>query len=160
MRHYFFDASALVKLYSLEAGSRRVRDIVRSASVNRLACRILVCDLVQPETASALYQVANGPNPASRGLSRSAAGQAFMHMRHDLGERSWFVLLAASGWMREAAQLVWKHGLKGADAVHLATAVFARQQVPNAQEFYFVTSDRQLAVAAAAEGFAVVNPAA
>ena len=59
-----------------------------------------------------------------------------------------------------AAALVWKHGLRGADAVHLATALAAREELAEVEEFYFVAGDVALNRAAAAEGLDVIDPAA
>ena len=55
---------------------------------------------------------------------------------------------------------MWKHKLRGADAVHLATALATRQDVPLDSEFYFVSSDVALNRAAVAEGLEVIDPAA
>jgi predicted nucleic acid-binding protein len=62
--------------------------------------------------------------------------------------------------MDAAAALVWKHRLRGADAVHLATALEVRKNVSNGAEFYFVSTDALLNRAATAEGLAVIDPAA
>jgi predicted nucleic acid-binding protein len=52
-----------------------------------------------------------------------------------------------------AAALAEVHALRGYDAVHLASALDVGEAA------YFVTSDRQLANAARAEGFPVYVPA-
>lgn len=59
--------------------------------------------------------------------------------------------------VERAAALVRPHGLRGFDAVHLATALLAREAVPDG--FSFVTADARLADAARAEGLAVITPA-
>ena len=50
--------------------------------------------------------------------------------------------------------------VRGADAVQLATALAVRMDLPEDAEFYFVSSDVSLNAAAAAEGLAVIDPAA
>jgi len=62
--------------------------------------------------------------------------------------------------MGTAATLVWKHRLRGADAVHLATALAVREEMAEKTEFYFVSSDVALNRAAQAEGLVVIDPAA
>jgi hypothetical protein len=62
--------------------------------------------------------------------------------------------------MNAAAALVWRHSLRGADAVHLATALAVREEMADETEFYFVSSDLSLNRAAQAEGLAVIDPAA
>jgi len=62
--------------------------------------------------------------------------------------------------MNAAAALVWRHSLRGADAVHLATALAVREEMVEETEFYFVSSDLSSNRAAQAEGLAVIDPAA
>ncbi|MFL5537867.1 MAG: hypothetical protein ACJ8J0_02690, partial [Longimicrobiaceae bacterium] len=62
MRHYFLDASAVVKLYAVEPGSRRVKDMVRSAAVEPPAARIVVAGLTHPEAVSGITQAAFAPD--------------------------------------------------------------------------------------------------
>jgi hypothetical protein len=59
VRSYFLDASAVVRLYAVEVGSRLVRDIVRSAGASPPTAQAVVCDLSLPETVSALLQIAS-----------------------------------------------------------------------------------------------------
>lgn len=158
MRHYFFDASALVKFYALEAGSRMVRRMIQSGSAAKPDARLVVSELILPEGAAALHQVANGTNPAAHGLSRSAAARAFLSLKANLATESPFLVMGTTGLMMEAAELAWKHEIKGADAVHLATALFARTVFSRWPEFYFVSSDRRLNAAASAEGLEVLDP--
>jgi uncharacterized protein len=156
VRHYFLDTSALVKLYALEKGSTRVQAAVRAATHGT---QVFVCDLVHPETASALYQAAHGPNPARRGLSRASARFALGKLKQDLAPGSSIVVIGATGLMENAADLAWKHGIRGADAVHLAAALFARRMATPYGDFHLVSSDRALNAAAAAEGLEVYDPA-
>jgi len=63
------------------------------------------------------------------------------------------MVYGTTGLMLPAAQLVRKHRLRASDAVQLATALFARKGSAPSSEFYFVSCDRALNVAAAAEGW-------
>ena len=158
MRHFFLDTSALVKAYSEEAGSRRVQNIIRGAKVQPPANRLVASTLVHPETASALAQILDGPTAANRGFGQLHRQELPGSLGGDLNTRVF--LAPADPHMDSAAALVWKHKLRGADAVHLATALATRQDVPVDAEFYFVSSDVALNRAAAAEGLEVINPAA
>jgi predicted nucleic acid-binding protein len=133
--------------------------MAQSALVDPAGTRILVSELILPECASALNQIARGSSPATYGLSPSAANRAFGSVKEDVAVASRFHVLGTSGLMLEASDLAWKHGIKGADAVHLATALFARSEFQGWKEFFFVSSDRRQSAAAAAEGLAVIDPA-
>lgn len=158
MKHYFLDTSALVKAYSEEAGSKRVQNIMRGAKVRPPANRLVASTLVHPETASAIAQILDGPEAARRGFGQMHRQALPNALASELA--SAVSLTSADPHMEDAADLVWKHRLRGADAVHLATAIAARKKVPLDSEFYFVSSDVALNRAAAAEGLEVIDPAA
>jgi hypothetical protein len=63
VRNYFLDASALVKVYSEEEGSQRVRSMLRGLTTVPAISRVVVSVLAHPETASALGQIMLGPMP-------------------------------------------------------------------------------------------------
>jgi predicted nucleic acid-binding protein len=156
--HYFLDTSAFTKLYSLEPGSKRVKDMLRSASVAATSNRVLVSELAHPETVSALSQIVHGPNPAGRGLSRFSGRQAFLQIAQDLRPPTTVVVIKVTGLMPLAADLVWKYRITGADAVHLAAALKSRDKLSGWSEFHFVSSDRRLNAAASSEGLDVLDP--
>jgi len=159
VRHYFLDTSALVKAYSVEAGSTRVLNIIRGANVRPPHNRILVSVLAHPETASAIVQILGGSDAARRGFGARDRQRLPEVLASELRGSS-FVLSPVDLHVDAAAALVWKHRVRGADAVHLATALAARKDVPDDVEFYFVSSDVTLNRAAQAEGLVVIDPAA
>jgi predicted nucleic acid-binding protein len=160
VRNYFLDTSALVKIYSEEEGSRRVRAMIRGIETVPASNRVIVSVLAHPEAASALGQIMAGPEAARRGFG-SYDRRALPHaLARQLGDGSPLDLTPADPHMGTAARLVWKHRLRGADAVHLATALAFREELPETTEFYFVSSDVLLNRAAAAEGLAVIDPTA
>jgi hypothetical protein len=120
--------------------------------------RVLVSMLAHPETASALVRILDGPDAARRGFGGLHRRRLPKALAQELG--TGFVLSHADPHVDAAAALVWKHRVRGADAVHLATAIAARRDLPSEAEFYFVSSDTSLNGAAAAEGLAVIDPAA
>jgi predicted nucleic acid-binding protein len=161
VRSYFLDASAVVRLYAVEAGSRTVKDIVRSARANPLSAQALVCDLSLPETVSALLQIASGPRGPVRGVSRAALRHIIPAVRRDfLGQTPALSLIPVTGCMELAAELVERHRLRVADAVQLAAAIQTRGRMPSAARFLFVSDDVAQCRAAASEGLEVLRPAA
>lgn len=158
MIHYFLDTSAFIRLYMVEAGSKRVRDMLRSAEAMPPACRLLVSELIHPEAASALGQASRSPDAAARGLSKLAAKRAMNQITLDLGLISSLAIIRVTGLMPFAADLVWKHRITGADAVHLAAALKSREKLKGWSEFHFVSSDRRLNAAASNEGLDVLDP--
>lgn len=160
MRSYFFDASAVVRLYAYETGSTMVRDMVRSALLQPLNTQVLVCDLSLPETVSALMQIAAGDRAAERGLSRAALRQTLPRVRRDFEEQAALSLVPASGCMEVAADLIERHRMRVADAVQLAAALRISEVLPDHARLLFVSDDRAQCRAAEAEGLDVLRPAA
>jgi predicted nucleic acid-binding protein len=121
--------------------------------------RVVVSVFAHPETASAIVQILEGPNAAQRGLGALDRRRLPAVLAAEFRGSS-FVLSPADLHVDAAAALVWKHRVRGADAVHLATALAARNDVPDDAEFYFVSSDVLLNRAALAEGLVVIDPTA
>ena len=160
MSTYFFDTSAVVRLYTVEPGARLVRDLVRSARMQKTSVEVVVCDLARPETVSALRRIATGPEGARRGLSRAALHQTLPRVRRDFGEQECFFVVPASTCMVMAAEIAERYPIKGADAVHIACALIARDSAPAPERFYFVSEDVTQVRVAEAEGLQVLRPAA
>ena len=160
MRHYFLDASAVVKLHAVEPGSRRVKDMVRSAAAEPPTARIVVAGLSHPETVSGITQAAFAPDAARRGLSPAAANRTRIQIAATFAADAPFTVLEPPGIMPQAAELVWRHRIKASDAVQLATALYARTVLTGWSEFYFVGSDGRQNSASLAEGLPVIDPAA
>ena len=157
MRHYFLDASAVVKLYVAEAGSSSVRNMLRSATVKPPSSRVFQCDLSLPETVSALLQIERSPSAARRGLSRAVLREALPRVRMDFVGHSPASLVTANHCMRLAANLVERYRLRPADALQVAAALRLKAAVPE-PELHFVSSDEQQCRVAEAEGLNVLRP--
>lgn len=133
----YLDASALVKRYVAETGSAEVETLIEEARAIGTAV------VSRAEVAAALAKAARVGL-----LTREAAMQALKAFNTDwehlirlqLGEP-----LAA-----RAASLAWEHGLRGYDAVHLATALFWRETLGEA--ITVATYDRELWRGAQASG--------
>ena len=125
----YLDASALVKRYVAEAGSAEVESLIAGAQAIGTAV------VSRAEVAAALAKAARVGL-----ITREAAMKALEAFNADwehlirlqLGEP-----LAA-----RAAALAWEHGLRGYDAVHLATALVWRETLGEAVTV--VTYDREL----------------
>jgi predicted nucleic acid-binding protein len=160
MTTYFFDSSAVVRLYTTEPGATVVRDFIRSATANRPSAEVIVCDLARPETVAALRKIASSKDAARRGLSRAALRQLLPKVRRHFGEQEHFFVVPASPCMAVAADIAERHPIKGADAIHIASALMARTLAPAPDRFYFVSDDVAQGRIAEAEGLQVLRPAA
>lgn len=158
MRVFFLDTSAIVRLYVVEPGWLWIRDLMRSATGASATAQVCVCDLVLPETVSALRQIAQQPDAGRRGFSPSALRLTLPQVRADLLARYPLTSVPASGCMQLAADVVERQEVRGADAVHLAAALTARTTVAGALPFAFVSHDVRQRRAAEREGLDVVTP--
>jgi predicted nucleic acid-binding protein len=157
---YFFDTSAVVRLYTTESGATQVRNLVRSARAKRPSVEVVVCDLARRETFAALRKIATGPDAARRGLSRAALRLMLPRVRQDFSEQESFFVVPASPCMVAAAEIAERHPIKGADAVHIASALAARDSAPVPDQFFFVSDDIAQNRVAEAEGLQVLRPVA
>jgi predicted nucleic acid-binding protein len=155
---FFLDTSAIVRLYVVETGWRWLRDLMRSATGEHASALVCFCDLALPETVSALRQIAQKPDAARRGLSRAAFRQTVPRVRADLLDDSLLTVLPASRCMPLAAEVVERQEIRGADAVHLAAALTARDTIAGDAPFAFVSHDQRQCRAAQREGLEVITP--
>jgi predicted nucleic acid-binding protein len=161
MRSYYLDASAVVRLYVVEPGAVRVREIIRGAVAVPKRAQALTCDLTLPEAVSALLQIAEGSRGPARGLSRAALRHVLPRVRAEFsGALQPISLVPATGCMELAADLIERYRLRVADAVHLAAALRARAALPDDTPFLFVSEDVAQCRAAEKEGLEVLRPAA
>ena len=141
---YYLDSSALVKRYARESASDRVASLLEGD--NSLA----VSWLAVPETLSAVARRAKG---GSIGVEELAAVR--MQFNQDLQR---FILVEVHGAPVAGIDiLIARHALRGADSIHLATALWLRKTTRS--PVVFVASDNELLSAARAERLATLNPA-
>jgi len=133
----YLDASALVKRYVAEAGSAEVEALIGEAQATGTAV------LSRAEVAAALAKAARvglvTHESALKALQSFNADWEHL-IRLQFGEP-----LAA-----RAATLAWEHGLRGYDAVHLATALVWRETL--GETVTVATYDRELWRGAQASG--------
>ncbi|MBI3937962.1 MAG: type II toxin-antitoxin system VapC family toxin [Betaproteobacteria bacterium] len=133
----YLDASALVKRYVAEAGSLEVDALIGEAQAIGTAV------VSRAEVAAAFARAARGGLVTRAAVAKAmeAFNADWEHLiRLQLGEP-----LAA-----RAAALAWEHGLRGYDAVHLASALVWRETLGEAVTV--ATYDQELRRGAQATG--------
>ncbi len=131
----YLDASALVKRYVAEAGSDEVASLIDAASV------VGTSVVSRAEVAAALAKASR--MQVLTLAEAEAALHAFSGEWTALARMQMTEMLVA-----RAAAVAWEHGLRGYDAVHLATAQFWRDML--GERVTVATFDRQLWEAARA----------
>jgi len=136
----FLDTSALAKRYVAEPGSEELERLFSS-----LVSEAFISTLALVEFGSAL-----GRKWKTREIGRTQASQAMREFEKDW--QSVFIKIPVSeGLAESAASLALSLSLKGADAVHLASAQAAGIDL-------FVASDRPLSEAARKIGLKTYDP--
>jgi hypothetical protein len=137
----FLDTSALAKRYVQEPGSQELEDLFLTH-----VTEVVVSTLALPEFGAALARKVR-----DREITKKSAGHALKEF-----ERDWEDLFSkiplTEALAKSAVSLAIRYPLKGADAVHLATAVAAGISL-------FVASDEKLLKASKEQGFKAYNPA-
>jgi len=141
---YFFDTSALVKRYHLEAGSERINAIFDDQD-NVL----IISELALVEMASALQRKRNRGEITLQAMN-DALAQFANEVLSDL-----IVAGFRSGFIQQARDLVLQHGLRTLDALQLTSASEFRTLSP-----VFVCADAGLRRSASDVGLDVLDPEA
>jgi hypothetical protein len=146
MMLYYLDSSAWAKRYFQETGSEAVDALFEELPV--LACSPL--GLI--EVGSTMARKRNAGEVTSEEYEPKRASllkdwQRFL--RIDVTPSVVLRALDAAG----------AYGLRGADSLHLASALVPKEQLePDSREFALVTPDRELKAAALKAGLTVVEP--
>lgn len=140
----FADSSALVKLYADEPDHHQVRKLDV----------LVVSALARVEVPAAIWRKnrMGELDPADVAVL-IAAFEADYH-GSTVDQPRFAVVAATASVLETAARLAGMHGLRGYDAVQLASAHAAAQTVPDCRTF--AAFDLTLRAAAAAEGFAIL----
>ncbi len=147
MPAYFLDASALVKAYTHEPGSRWVRQVL-----GRSATRAFISPLSGAEVLAA---IARKERLGELDLAtRERVAAAF---RKDYRRRFAHTALTASV-IEKAMALVLGHPLRGYDAVQLASALLLPAVSSQLRSLLFVSADSALLRIARQMGLATENP--
>lgn len=139
----FWDTSAIIPLVIAEPGSSRAKSWFQQDT------EIIVWTLTRVELLSAI---------ARRRREEPKSSPQLVAARRDLLRAwdKWSEVTAVEMVRRLAERLVESHPLRAADALQLGAALTAAESDPGSLEF--VTFDRNLADAAAREGFPVLGP--
>jgi hypothetical protein len=148
---YYLDASAAVKLYVLEAGSDWLHTLLFASGQSPM---VLSSHLLRIEVWSAFARRLRERSITAAEHAR--ANDWFVEHRHTLYRFAPVSELA----IQQAGVLIEHHPLRAYDAMHLATALVANQELlaNNLASLTFISADNHLLNAAAAEGLAVDNP--
>jgi predicted nucleic acid-binding protein len=145
----YFDSSALVKRYLVEAGTAWVQAWCDSPTQT-----VAVAEIALVEIAAAF---------AAKLRGEFISQEAYYDARADLAadSRDEYILVAVSrAVVDEAVELTARHRLRGYDAVHLACALHLNRAlvVHRLSPLVFVSADSDLLAAAATEKLPTDNP--
>jgi uncharacterized protein len=145
----YLDSSALIKHYVQEVGTERVREKLRAGS---------------PAFSSVLTFAEIHSALARRFKDRSISSNEFVAARSkfDLDWAvSWSAVDLSPSILGIVRNIVDQFALRGADTVHLASAMWLRNTALASgikNQLLFLSSDKQLAKAAASLGLEAFNP--
>ena len=137
----YLDSSALAKGYIAEVHSAEVAALIGAADISATSW------LAIPEVLSAVARLRRSGN-----LEPITADAARLQFTADSERYLWIATDRAL--LEDATNLVWRHWLRAADAVHLAAAQQCASML-GLRDIVFATFDKQLARAARAEGLNV-----
>lgn len=140
----FGDSSALVKLYANESGSEAVREIER----------FTVAQTARVEVPAALWRLNRMRLLTPRLIAALVGDFEADWFGDDTGGRRFGVVRMTSLVLEDAAGLTGAHGLRGFDAIQLASARAVRRADPSITTF--AVFDGPLRDAAATEGFVLL----
>jgi hypothetical protein len=149
MDNYFFDSSGLVKRYNSEIGTNWILQIYRPSSNNIIhIAQITLVEVIAALTRRAVNKSSN-----------SHYTKSVKRFERDINDR-FSVFKINDLIISEAYQLAIKHNLRGYDAVQLAVALQAENELSQLgiSPLIFVSADNELNTAAITEGLKVENP--
>ena len=150
MAAFAFDASAIAKRYMLETGSRWVQALTDPAAGHE----VFLTRIGRVEVTAAVTRRSRG------GLLPGLNALALLaQFRYD-ATYQYNILEIIPAVLAEAERLAELHGLRGYDAVQLATTLNLHQNrmATGLSVLTFVSADGALNTAAKAEGLTVDNP--
>ncbi|HYC90343.1 MAG TPA: type II toxin-antitoxin system VapC family toxin [Thermoanaerobaculia bacterium] len=134
----FWDSSALVPLVSNESTTDTLNAIMAADPA------VVVSPITPVEVDSAVWRKA-------RQTRDEVARQRSLRRLSELRDR-WIVVEEYAAVFEEARRMVARYGLRGGDAIQLATAIITRGNAV----LVFVALDEDLKAAARAEGFPIL----
>jgi predicted nucleic acid-binding protein len=154
MAAYYFDTSAVVKLYVPEVGSRWVEQIFRQQDKDGFPHAIAFVKIGIVETSAALTR-----RQRMGHITLAERDRLYASFMTDV-ERHYLTLAVSDDLLMLAAELTQRHLLRGYDAVHLAGAISLNRRLTAARltPLLFISADEIMCDVARAEGLAADNP--
>lgn len=146
MPDYYFDTSALLKLYVQEDGSAGLRQMLDQSEDNR----VFILELTLLEARSAIRR-----RERAREITTAAANGFLTQIDQD-GKSRYFVERISDQVIAEAHRLIDNHPIRALDALQLAGCSLLYQAYR--PQPIFVCADYDLCDAATAERIATLNP--
>lgn len=146
MPDYYFDTSALLKLYIQEDGSDRLRRMLDQSEDNRVF--ILELTLLEARSAIRRRERAHEISPAD--------ANGFLTRIDQDGNSRYFVERISEQVTAEAYRLIDNHPIRSLDALQLAGCILLSQAYRPPP--IFVCADYDLCDSATAERIATLNP--
>ena len=149
----YFDASALIKRYSLEVGTPLVNEAFRRLYPNQMTCATLgILEIV-----SILVRKRNDGR-----LSQASFEQAMIDLRFEIIDRTDFPVSPINDAVAfSALDLIVQHNINATDAMILRSALDVRRVLQTTgDELTLWSSDKRLVRAAQREGLTVFDPEA
>ncbi len=147
---YYFDSSALVKRYTQEVGSPWVIRLTDAQVGNEVFTALITgVEIVAAIARRARMRLISLPDAtATTGIFKS-------HFK-----TQYQLVLTTAAIVEQAMDLAEQHGLRGYDAVQLASALAVQTELTTSDvgQWVCVSADANLNQAAQAEGLAVENP--
>jgi len=147
---YYLDASALVKRYTTETGSRWISTLCQPATSTLIA----TVRITQAEAAAAFASKLR-----QGGLSQAHYTQVLQDLAHDFAHQ--YLLVEIDQTLVDlAVDLTQRQKLRGYDAVQLAAALTLHGLLtePSLTPLVFIAADEELLEAARGEGLTTDNP--
>jgi uncharacterized protein len=148
---YYLDASALVKRYAPEIGSRWIVEITDPGADTV----IFLSEITLAEVAAALA----AKHRSDRGFNAEQRDRALSRFLQECADH--LILLQVDRYVIDlAVEMTQSYSLRGYDAVQLASGLMAHRDLAaqGYRSVAFVAADRRLLAAANAVGLAVENP--
>jgi len=146
---YYFDTSAVVKLYIREPGTDRILRLASRQADNRM--KILSLTVVE-------FRSAIRTRECSGDIDQAAAARTIAKFEHHLESRFLRQTMNESV-VDTALDLIDRYPLRAYDALQLAGCLTLRASGGGDHPF-FVCADQTLLVAAQSEGLSTIDPAA
>jgi uncharacterized protein len=145
---YYFDTSAIIKRYRTEIGTDVVDEILKNPLSQD---RFYTSFLTILEVTSGITRLVRGQQ-----LTESIAGEIFSRFRQDIQDH-FRILPLDNETVNRAVSVVEKFGLRSADAIHMATAIYVFSAIPESSHV-MVSSDRELLESARSANLTALDP--